>query len=63
MLTYYGINFNWAKPQFKNVDARIAACLAVDRNQLNTNILKDLDQLHWNMVALHGTVIRHTSEQ
>jgi peptide/nickel transport system substrate-binding protein/oligopeptide transport system substrate-binding protein len=45
-LTYFGINFQEkasASNPFSNVDARIALCLAVNRDQLNTSILKGAD--------------------
>jgi oligopeptide transport system substrate-binding protein len=49
-LTYYGIDFNWKKAPFTNLDARAAFCLAIDRNQLNTAILKGAVEPHWNIV-------------
>ena len=49
-LTYYGINFNWGKAPFDNLDARVAACLAINRDQLNSSILKGAAIPHWNIV-------------
>ncbi len=49
-LTYYGINMNWQRPPFNNLDARLAMCEAIDRNQLNTAILKGAVTPHWNIV-------------
>jgi peptide/nickel transport system substrate-binding protein/oligopeptide transport system substrate-binding protein len=49
-LTYYGINFNWQKPPFNNLDARTAFCLAINRDQLNSAILKNAVSPHWNIV-------------
>jgi oligopeptide transport system substrate-binding protein len=52
-LTYYGINFSW-KPSdanpFSNLDARVALCLALNRDQLNTSILKGIVQPTWGIV-------------
>jgi len=49
-LTYYGINMNWQRPPFNNIDARKAMCLAINRDLLNTSILKGAVQPHWNIV-------------
>jgi peptide/nickel transport system substrate-binding protein/oligopeptide transport system substrate-binding protein len=50
-LTYFGIDFNWKKAPFDNLDARVAFCLAINRDQLNTSILKGADTPHWNIVT------------
>jgi len=49
-LTYYGINMNWGRAPFNNLDARQAMCLAINRDLLNTSILKGAVQPHWNIV-------------
>ncbi len=49
-LTYYGIGFNWTKAPFTNQDARQAACLAINRDQLNSAVLKGAVIPHWNIV-------------
>jgi len=49
-LTYFGINFNWKTPPFTSLDARQAFCEAINRDQLNTSILKGADTPEWNIV-------------
>ncbi len=49
-LTYYGVDFNWTKPPFTDLNARKAFCLAINRDALNSSVLKNTVQIHWNIV-------------
>lgn len=49
-LTYYSVIPNWTVKPFDNADARQALCLAINRDQLNTAILKGTAIAHWNIV-------------
>jgi peptide/nickel transport system substrate-binding protein/oligopeptide transport system substrate-binding protein len=49
-LTFYGVEFNYKKPPFDDLNARKAFCLAINRDVLNSSILKNADTPHWNIV-------------
>lgn len=49
-LTFYGITPNWTKAPWTNQDARIAMCLAINRDQINSAVLKNAATMHWNIV-------------
>jgi peptide/nickel transport system substrate-binding protein/oligopeptide transport system substrate-binding protein len=49
-LTFYSVEFQWARAPFQNIDAREAFCLAINRDLLNTSILKSTGQPGWGIV-------------
>jgi len=50
LLEFENIQFNWKIAPFDNKDARLAFCLAVNRDVLNTSISKGLNTPMWNIV-------------
>ena len=49
-LTFFAVEFNWARAPFQNLDARESFCLAINRDLLNTSILKNTAQPTWGIV-------------
>jgi oligopeptide transport system substrate-binding protein len=49
-LTFFSVNFNWARAPFDNLDARAAFCLAINRDVLNSTILNNIASPHWGIV-------------
>ena len=50
ILEFSGFVFNWTKPPFDNLDARIAACLAINRDTIAHDIAKDASLPSWHIV-------------
>jgi oligopeptide transport system substrate-binding protein len=50
LLALRGVLMNWAAPPFNNLDARLAFCLAIDRDTLNQSVYQQGDLPTWRMV-------------
>ncbi|MGH2515530.1 MAG: peptide ABC transporter substrate-binding protein, partial [Ktedonobacterales bacterium] len=49
-LGYEGVAMNFNMAPFNNIDARTAFCLALNRDQINSSILKGADTPSWHIV-------------
>lgn len=49
-LTYFGYDFNWNQPPWNNLDARVAFCLAVDRDVLVSSIYHGIGVATWQII-------------
>ena len=50
LLALRGVSMNWATPPFNNLDARLAFCLAIDRDALNQSVYGNSYLPSWRMV-------------
>ena len=50
LLLVQTVAFNWHIAPFDNLDARQAFCLALNRDQLNSSVLKGIDTPSWHLV-------------